>query len=146
MQIRKAKISDIPALLEMMIRFNKEESIELPVAVMESTIELSFSYPDHIQTFLVVASERVCGYIHVCFSFSFEYQGVEASIDEIFIANEFRGQGLAKAVINDIENIVSSSGAVVLRADVADDKPWLPGFYQKLGFERSTYRPFYKRL
>jgi GNAT superfamily N-acetyltransferase len=146
MQIVKAKSTDIPLLIGMMTQFNKEESIENAIEVMEKTLELSFSNPDHVQTYLAVKNEKVIGYVHVCFSFSFEYQGLEASIDEIYVLSEFRGKGLAKEIVRKVETVIRPKGVVVLRADVSDDKPWLNGFYKTIGFGQTMYRPYYKRL
>ena len=146
LQIIKAKRSDGSLLLDMMIQFNREEAIEIPIEVMKKTLELSFSNPNHVQTFLALDGERVIGYMHVCFSFSFEYQGMEASIDEIYILNENRRLGLAKAVIHEVESVIRSMGVVIFRADVSDDKPWLNDFYNKIGFQQASYRPYYKRL
>ncbi|WP_428240077.1 GNAT family N-acetyltransferase [Gynuella sp.] len=146
MKILEAESSDIPLLTKLMTQFNVEESIELPVEVMKKTIELSFSNRNYIQTFIAYEGNSVVGYIHICYSFSFEYQGLEASIDEIFILKEFRGLGLAKVLFDDIENEIKSRGAVAIRADVSDDKPWLDGFYKKLGFCQVSYRPYYKQL
>lgn len=146
MYIRKAKIEDASLLLEMMTQFNREESIELSAEVIQNTIAASFSNPNHVQTFLAFENKNVVGYIHVCFSFSFEHQGLEASIDEIFIINDYRRLGLASVIISDIENILISKGIVIIRADVSDDKPWLDDFYKKIGFQQAHYRPYYKRL
>ncbi|CAG9295961.1 GNAT family N-acetyltransferase [Celerinatantimonas diazotrophica] len=146
MKILEAKSSDIPLLIKLMSQFNIEESIKLSVEAMKKTIELSLSNRNYIQTFIAYEGHSVIGYIHICYSFSFEYQGLEASIDEIFILKEFRGLGLAKVLIDDIENEIKSKGVVAIRADVSDEKPWLDGFYKRLGFCQVGYRPYYKQL
>lgn len=75
MQILKATRADKAVLIPMMMQFNREESIALSIDVMERTLELSQSHPEYIQTFLVSEGESTIGYIHVCYTFSFEYLG-----------------------------------------------------------------------
>ncbi|MBK0370318.1 GNAT family N-acetyltransferase [Flavobacterium sp. SE-1-e] len=55
------------------------------------------------KAWFILQNNQIAGYIVLTFIFSFEYQGRIAFLDELFISESFRGNGLGKKAIEFIK-------------------------------------------
>ncbi|NMG09879.1 GNAT family N-acetyltransferase [Brasilonema sp. UFV-L1] len=129
-----------------MAGFNQEESIDFNREAYRERISAAFSSPQLVKIWLIVANSYIVGYAVLTFTFSFEFGGVQATIDEIYIMPEKRGKGWGTSVLELLAQKAISFGAKTLSGDVSDEKPWLSTFYNRAGFACYPYRPYYKKL
>ena len=146
MHIEKAQLTDIETLAELIMAFNAEEGIHNSlVDVMYALID-SFKHPTLVSSYLAYHEQQLIGYFHLTYTYSFEYLGVQAILDELFLQPAFRAQGLATQLLNLAAQEAKQNGANHLAGIISEQKPWLLKFYTHHGFKTLAYKPFTKRL
>lgn len=146
MHIEKAQLADIETLAELIMAFNAEEGIQNTlIDVMYALID-SFKHPTLVASYFAYHEQQVIGYLHLTYTYSFEYLGVQAILDELFLKPAFRAQGLATELLNLAALEAKQNGANHLAGIISEQKPWLLKFYTHHGFKTLPYKPFTKRL
>ena len=67
-------------------------------------------------------------------SFSFEYRGYDAFIDELYIAEEHRGQGIGRRTMDFVENVARELGVNAMHLEVSRDNEAALKLYQRTGY------------
>jgi len=75
------------------------------------------------------------GYIAICYSYSIEFGGKTAMIDEFFVVPAARGQGLGKRVLGLLEPHLIHQDIKVLFLEVSPSNTRARNLYQQAGFE-----------
>lgn len=91
-------------LLEMMNSFNKIDGYAFDLAVREKNLVEFTSNKQLGRLYLIKSGASTIGYIVLTFGYSFEYQGRDAFIDELYITENFRQKGIGKLTMNFIES------------------------------------------
>ncbi|WP_339380679.1 MULTISPECIES: GNAT family N-acetyltransferase [Cyanophyceae] len=73
------------------------------------------------------------GYIVLTFGYSLEFRGRDAFIDELYIRESYRGQGVGMSVIQFIESVCPSPEIQALYLEVERKKTAAQNLYQKVG-------------
>jgi GNAT superfamily N-acetyltransferase len=145
-ELREASFQDVELLLGFMAEFNREESIDFDPEIYRARLNVAFQFSQLVKIWLLVASSEPIGYAVLTFTFSFEFGGVQAAIDEIYLCPKERRKGLGTLVLECLEHEAINSGAKTLWGDISDEKPWLSSFYERAGFTCYPYRPYRKQL
>lgn len=146
LQLREALPQHSDMLLEFMAEFNREEGISFDPELYRARIDAAFQFPHFVKVWLVIANSSPIGYAILTFTFSFEFSGIQATIDEIYLCSTERRKGLGTLTLELLECEAANSGAKTLWGDISDEKPWLSIFYERAGFKRYPYRPYSKQL
>ncbi|MBO3459501.1 GNAT family N-acetyltransferase [Aetokthonos hydrillicola Thurmond2011] len=97
---------------------------------------------------LIIVFEQdntVVGYAIVVFFWSNEYGGDFLEVDELFVQEDYRGNGIATAFFEWLEKTRSSSSiGLSLQATPSNDRA--VAFYKRLGFRASSNRHLIKLL
>jgi diamine N-acetyltransferase len=98
-QLRIATTSDLTLLVDFMRQFYAIDkySFDAPIArqVMQQIVE-----DDSLgRVWLIDYAGVVIGYVVLTFGFSLEYRGRDAFIDELFLLDAYRGQGLGAQIL-----------------------------------------------
>ncbi|BFP43491.1 hypothetical protein FGF1_43360 [Flavobacteriaceae bacterium GF1] len=96
--------NDKPDVLEMMEAFNKIDGYDFDFAVGAKNL-LDFTSNEMLgRLYLITHGEENIGYIVLSFGFSFEYNGRDAFIDELYIKQPFRSKGIGKLAMDFVES------------------------------------------
>ena len=92
---------------------------------------------DNSHDYLVAINpaQKVIGYTVVNWQPFLCFKGVEGYVSELFVNDEFRGLGVGKALLAEIEKIAENKNCV--RLMLLNKKEWISykrGFYQKAGW------------
>jgi ribosomal protein S18 acetylase RimI-like enzyme len=114
--------------------FSEEVSAPLSVSHIENALAPLLHDPT-IGDVWVVEEEAIAGYLVITWGWGIESGGREALIDEIYVTPEYRGQGLASALIYaSLEKAKAlSTKAVFLETEAAN--PESRALYERLGFK-----------
>ncbi len=74
------------------------------------------------------------GYVVVTFSYSMEYGGPSAIVDDFFIRPAFRGLGIGKAALAQACQICAERGARAMHVETGDDNQAALAVYRRVGF------------
>ena len=83
----------------------------------------------------IVEADCLIGYLVITWGWGIESGGKEALIDEIYVAKENRGQGLAKAMIQASLARAKDLGTKVVFLETESNNPKSRELYKGLGFE-----------
>jgi GNAT superfamily N-acetyltransferase len=126
--------------------FNAEEGINNSLLDVTYALIDSFNHPTLVASYLAYHDQQLIGYFHLTYTYSFEYLGIQAILDELFLKPAFRGQGFATALLKLAASEAKQQGANHLAGISSEQKPWLLKFYTHHGFKMLAYKPFTKHL
>ena len=84
---------------------------------------------------MAVGDGGVAGYLAVTLGFSFEYRGRDAFIDELYVSEIYRGQGLGREALDVAEAYCFEKGVNVLHLEVEPHRETAHELYRRVGFE-----------
>ena len=67
-------------------------------------------------------------------SFSFEYRGHDAFIDELYIAEEYRGRGIGRRAMDFVENVARELGVNAMHLEVSRENEAALELYRRTGY------------
>lgn len=91
-------------ILEMMTSFNKIDGYDFDLSIGEKNLSDFTSNEMLGRLYLIRYKENNVGYLVLSFGFSFEYKGRDAFIDEFYIKQEYRNQGIGKLTMDFVES------------------------------------------
>jgi ribosomal protein S18 acetylase RimI-like enzyme len=83
---------------------------------------------------LILFDEHYVGYVVLTVSFSFEYRGYDAFIDELYIAEEYRRQGIGRRALEFVEIAAAKLGINAIHLEVSDGNDPAIGLYRWAGY------------
>jgi ribosomal protein S18 acetylase RimI-like enzyme len=86
------------------------------------------------KVWLIQPADVAVGYVAVCFGYSIEFQGRDAFVDEFFLIESARGQGIGRQALTFVRAAVADMGIVALHLEVARSNTRARRFYETLGF------------
>lgn len=86
------------------------------------------------RVWLIQQDNQAIGYIVLTFGYSLEYRGRDAFIDEFYIRETYRGQGVGVKTVQFIESVCPSLEIKALHLEVERENTIAQSFYRKVGF------------
>ena len=86
------------------------------------------------KAWLIVCDEKYVGYVVLTVSFSFEYRGYDAFIDELYIAKEYRGRGIGRLAMEFVETAAAELGVNAIHLEVTRGNDPAIGLYRRAGY------------
>jgi ribosomal protein S18 acetylase RimI-like enzyme len=148
-QIRQARHGDIDALLDLQQRYWEFEQIDHFDRQRNSRMLADFLGSLHYGALFVAQSrpDRLDGYVIACLQYSFEYGGVVATIDELYVGEHARSEGLGGALLAQLEAYVRGLGGAAIALEVDHHNAPALAFYLKHGVaRRSKYQTMLREL
>ena len=140
MEIRRARVEDIPRLLALIRRYWDFEGIEGFAALrLELVLKELLAHPAERGWMWVAESQHagageLIGYLIVVLVMSVEHQGLMGEIDELFVLPQARSQGAGAALLAAAEAELLECGCVRLQLQLAHGNTRARSFYERLGF------------
>lgn len=141
-RIREAMSSDVDRLLPLMEAYWAfEQAPGFESGRIRRQLEEFLCTPKFGRAWVAEDGQRVIAYVVAAYVYSFEYGGSMAELDELFVAEGFRGRGLGKALIATACEALERHGCVAVQLQVADWNEAGQRFYGREGFTpKSGYR------
>ena len=134
-EIRDARVQDLPALLRMM-----RSLAEQPPAIAFDEGEVGAAFERFLvdselgQAWLLWLDEKLVGYVILTLGYSFEFRGRDAFIDELYIDPEFRRTGLGRRAMEFVEEKVRALGVNALHLEVDRGNDAALELYRRAGY------------
>lgn len=139
LQLDLAAESDLGVLLPLVAAYHAFEQVDMTDAQRAAALAplLRPQAPEG-RVWLVRRRGEAVGYVAVCFGYSIEFRGRDAFLDELYIAEPFRGQGIGRAVVEQTKRLAAALGLRALHLEVTRDNERARKLYGSLGFEART--------
>ena len=99
------KPRDLPVLLSMMRHLAEQPpSIPFDEGGLRAPLEKFLAHPELGRVWLMQHQEKTIGYVILTVSFSFEYRGVDAFIDELYIEPQWRHMSFGRQAMQHVES------------------------------------------
>ena len=135
--IREASLEDEKELLRMMRLLAEQEpgKIHFDENAARTTLHRFFALPQFGRIWMVCEGGKPVGYIILTIGFSFEFNGHDAFIDELYVDEGYRRRGYGRAAIAHLERKAREMGvnAVHLEVDLGNDPAH--ELYRRGGYE-----------
>jgi ribosomal protein S18 acetylase RimI-like enzyme len=134
-QLRAANLTDIEWLIGAMRRFYALDEYVFNEGTARPALEKFINDSSLGRLWLVEYEDKTIGYVALTFSYSFEFHGRDAFVDELFIEENYRGQGVGNQVMQFIEAHSREFGIDALHLEVERTNVAALALYKKYGFE-----------
>ena len=106
---------------------------------IKATIEYAQEHPDCLKIYMICdESEQAIGYAIIQYIWSNEFGGITANIDEMYIVQSARGQGIATKFIEELNVLIPQAKRFTLEVTPSNDEALK--LYKRLGFESAENR------
>lgn len=130
MTIRRATEKDFPALLSLINEFAVFQKTPEKVSI---TLEQMKVDQDHFQCFVAEAdSKEIVGFASFFFAY-YSWSGKALYLDDLYVTEAFRNQGLGRRLLETIINLAKESNCKKVRWQVSKWNSNAISFYKKLG-------------
>lgn len=131
---------DAPKLLGLMAAFHAEEGLDLDDAHRARAVQPVLEGSPYGQIFLVGPRMAPIGYLAVTFSWSIEFGGLDAFVDELYLRPSVRGRGLGSEILVAASQYLTQKQVMALHLEVDHSNEPAIALYTKLGFQhRARY-------
>jgi ribosomal protein S18 acetylase RimI-like enzyme len=86
------------------------------------------------KAWLITCGAQYVGYVVLTVSFSFEYRGYDAFIDELYIAKEYRRRGIGRRAMEFVEEAAAELGVNAIHLEVTGGNDPAIGLYRRAGY------------
>ncbi len=137
--IRPAAATDIEIIVDFSRRLNEEDpsftgEVHFDEAAVRAALAQFLADSALGRAWLVADGETPIGYVVLTFGFSLESHGRDGIIDEIYVAAEYRGQGVGARLLEFVEAEARRIGLKKIYLEVEQPNTRAKKFYSRLGF------------
>ena len=131
--IRKIMAADKPIIMEMMRVFYASPAVHTNGSeeIFSADIDNCINENPYLEGYVIENSLGIQGYSMVAKSFSTEFGKPCIWIEDLYIKNEYRGQGLGKALIS---YVLSQYQNCIFRLEAEEDNLAAINLYKQMGF------------
>lgn len=132
---RRAMLADKAMLLELMAAYYAFDGHHFDAAKSSAVLDEFLADDRFGLAWLIEVDGAIAGYMALCIGFSLEFGGRDAFVDELYLYEPYRGQGLGRAALAHMIAEARRLGIKALHLEVAEDNARARRLYEALGFE-----------
>jgi ribosomal protein S18 acetylase RimI-like enzyme len=125
---------DLPQLLTLMREFYSQQHMKYDDGVAASAVREILDNHSLGRIYLIQSGDTLAGYFALTFCFSLEFHGRFGLLDELYVREQCRGQGLGRRAEALATSICKEEGLNALRLEVGKDNTAAESLYSRLGF------------
>ena len=137
-EIRKIRQEDREVVIDMMRRFYNSPALITNGSeeIFASNVDNCLSKSPYLEGYVFTVEIKVIGYGMLAKSFSTEFGSECIWIEDIYLEEEYRGQGIGSKFIQYVKDTYSDK---VLRLEAENDNTKAIAAYEKNGFQKLPY-------
>ena len=129
-----ANLSHLELLLPLVRSYHRFEEIEMTEDARAAAVTPLLGDSSLGKVWLIKPADVIVGYVAICYGYSIEFQGRDAFVDEFFLIESARGQGIGRDALHVVRAAATEMGIVALHLEVARSNTRARRFYESLGF------------
>ena len=139
-QVRRADLSDIPPLIELMREFYAESLFSLDTARAARSFTTLLSHQAYGAAWLGWCDDRVAGYVVLTQRFTMEFGAPDGFVDDLFVRPPFRRGGVAKALLQALMTESRERGLRAIHVEVDPANVAANALYRQFGLKDNGRR------
>lgn len=133
--IKPASLDTVSVLLRLVQEYYTYDHLDFEEDIVRSAVRELLSNKPLGQIWLIYQGSVPIRYVVLTLGYSLEFGGQDAFIDELYIQEPFRGQGIGAIVLALVEAAARSVGIRALYLEVECENRKAQRFYRAQGFE-----------
>ncbi|MBQ4061547.1 MAG: GNAT family N-acetyltransferase [Christensenellaceae bacterium] len=117
----------------------------VPEKNIDATFKELMRSDEYAECFIFEKDENAAGFALIAKTFSQEAGGLVCWIEELFIRDEYRGQGIGSEFLTEYEKIMPK-GTKRLRLEIEPDNELAAKLYKRMGYDFLGYAQMVKEL
>jgi GNAT superfamily N-acetyltransferase len=146
--IEVGTIDDVPEIVTLMEKYWSFEGLAgFEATRMSGLLGRVLAQPNLGIVWAAREGRDLVGYLIAVYVFSFEYQGLVAEVDELFVLPRARRHGIGSALLDVAETRLASAGCTRLQLQLGTTNGAALAFYRRRGYAaRDGYKLLVKEL
>lgn len=132
---RVANKNDVELLLRLMSEFYAISEYPFDAEVVRPALAKFISNAALGRLWLIEHEDQAIGYVALTISYSLEFHGRDAFVDELFVEAKHRGQGVGGQALHFVEEKCREFGVNALHLEVERTNLAAQALYKKSGFQ-----------
>jgi ribosomal protein S18 acetylase RimI-like enzyme len=133
-QIREAAGADTEAIIRLMREFYAIDQYTFDEHRSRHNLEMFIGSGKYGEIWVVSDAQQVVGYAVLALAFSFEYGGLTAFLDELYLSPAYRHQGLGKQLVEFVLQRAKEKGLQSVHLEVEKHNASARNLYEGWGF------------
>jgi ribosomal protein S18 acetylase RimI-like enzyme len=142
---KQAQVSDIDVLLSLLREYYAYENLQLDDGAAQKRLTEFIGEPLLGNIWLIAVDSDIAGYIVVTNGYGLEH-GRNVTIDEFYVCERFRGQGLGRKTMQFVLSELHRRGIESIHTEVERDNTKALKFWTDLGFHKHDRYSMVKML
>lgn len=134
LNFKKATSNDVDVVLTLIKEFYQIEKLPFNYQILCDCLQEVFQNDRLAMVWLICIQDEAIGYVVLTFGYSFEFHGRDALVDELYIREGYRGQGIGTKTLEFVKQICESVGIKAVHLVVAHENHKAKRVYEKVGF------------
>lgn len=134
MEIRLAKLVDLPTLLPLVERFWVFEKLPWTEVDVSAVLGALLADANLGCVLMAVHEEQLIGYLTLTFGYSIEHRGRDSLVDELYVEPDVRGRGTGARLLEAAAEFCGALGVTRMHLEVDHTNPRAHALYARLGF------------
>jgi GNAT superfamily N-acetyltransferase len=126
--------AQLEELLSLVAAYHAFEEVETSAEQRKNSVTKLLRDKNLGEIWLVRKLDSLIGYIAICYSYSIEFGGRDAFVDEFYIDVSERGRGIGGRVLKEIAALLRARGIVAVHLEVDGQNEWARAAYARAGF------------
>ncbi|MBE9228224.1 GNAT family N-acetyltransferase [Phormidium sp. LEGE 05292] len=131
---KTASNDDRNLLLTLTKEFYQLEHLTYNVEVLNKCFDEIFTNDNLARIWIIYDDREPAGYVVLTFGYSLEFHGRDALIDEFYIRETYRSQGIGKKTLKFVKKACQDVGIKAVHLVVAHENHRAKTIYEKAGF------------
>lgn len=144
--LKPASLADTEVLLPLMAEYYAFDQLDWNEAVARTALRGLLADERAGRVWLIYAGAQLVGYVALTLGYSLEYGGRDAFVDEVFLRQASRRQGLGTQALAVVFDACRQLEVRAVHLEVARANSAAYALYEKLGFVNHQQRMMTKRL
>ena len=126
--------AQLEELLPLVAAYHAFEDVETSAEQRRNSVTKLLGSKNLGEIWLVRNPDNLIGYIATCYSYSIEFGGRDAFIDEFYVEAAERGKGIGGRVLKEIAKLMRARGIVAVHLEVDGQNERARAVYARAGF------------
>ncbi|MBD2069453.1 GNAT family N-acetyltransferase [Leptolyngbya sp. FACHB-671] len=131
---RLTELTDVDNLLILVQEYYEYDGHPFDLVQVRAALENLIRHPEWGRVWFICRELQAVGYVVLTLGYSIEYLGRDAFVDEIYIRESDRGQGIGRVTFQFLEDVCRSLEVHTLHLEVEHANTNAQAVYRKLGF------------
>jgi ribosomal protein S18 acetylase RimI-like enzyme len=133
-QFCEASVSDLEKLTELMRRYYQADGLRFDHDRALAAFQELLCHSEFGRVWMIETGGDTAGYVVLCYGFSMEYGGRDAILDDLYLEQAYRGQGIGKLALKYVEEHCEKAGICAIHLEVSRSNTIAQELYRKAGF------------